>query len=303
MEIRQLEYFIAAAELNSFSKAAIKCNVVQPTISHQISNLEDELGVSLFERNYHNLQLTDAGALILADAKELVSKARAIVDKINTLKTKQQRRLMIGYYSTCIDPVFGSVVYRFAREHHVEVKLNHMDYYEGLFTEKLDDCEYDCVITLESVFRAMPQSRNSCYIPLYTAQVMLVLPNDHPLVTRGISAVDSALLRQLDEKFLLYAPSFDENIRNTGIRWHSETLGIPEDKIDVSKSMLELQLEIEAGNALGLMVETEVRSINAEGRLTSLPIIGSREVEIGVVYDVNRKSDLLDDLIQDIKVI
>ena len=149
----------------------------------------------------------------------------------------------------------------------------------------------------------MPQSRNSCYIPLYTAQVMLVLPNDHPLVTRGISAVDSALLRQLDEKFLLYAPSFDENIRNTGIRWHSETLGIPEDKIDVSKSMLELQLEIEAGNALGLMVETEVRSINAEGRLTSLPIIGSKEVEIGVVYDVNRKSDLLDDLIQDIKVI
>lgn len=303
MEIRQLEYFIAAAELNSFSKAAIRCNVVQPTISHQISSLEDELGVSLFERNYHNLKLSDAGKEILPEAKELVTKARTIVGKIDALKLRQQRRLMIGYYSSCIDPVFGSVVYRFAREHQVEVKLNHMDYYEGLFTKKLDDCEYDCVITLKSAFHAMPQNSNTCYIPLYNAKVMLVLPNDHPIVTSGISAVDSEILRGLDEKFLLYAPSFDEKIRMSGVRWHSETLGIPEERIDVSKSMLELQLEIESGNALGLMVETEVRSINAESRVTALPIIGGKELEIGVVYDVNRKPALLDDLIQDIKVI
>jgi len=231
MEIRQLEYFVAAAELRSFSKAAIKCNVVQPTISHQISNLEDELGVALFERNYHDMQLTDAGEEVLVAAKELVSKARSIVDAVDIMKKKKQRRLRIGYYSTCIDPVFGSVVYRFARDNKIEVKLNHLDFYEGLFTEKLDECEYDCVISLEAAFRAMPESQSSCYIPLYNAQVLLVLPNDHPLAVCGISEVDIGLLSELDEKFLIYAPSFDENIRQSGIRWHSKMLGIPEKRI------------------------------------------------------------------------
>ena len=61
MELRQLKYFVKVAEMKNFSEAARLLNVTQSTLSQQIKQLEGELGVELFTRNSHHVDLTDIG--------------------------------------------------------------------------------------------------------------------------------------------------------------------------------------------------------------------------------------------------
>ncbi|TRW89084.1 LysR family transcriptional regulator [Mycolicibacterium sp. 018/SC-01/001] len=75
MELRTLEYFLAVAEEESFTRAAQKCFVTQPSISAQIQGLERELGESLFDRTQRTTVLTDGGRLLLPFARECVRAA------------------------------------------------------------------------------------------------------------------------------------------------------------------------------------------------------------------------------------
>ena len=67
MELRQLKYFASVAETKSFSEASRVLNVTQSTLSQQIKQLEDELGVTLFERSSHHVGLTDVGEVFLPE--------------------------------------------------------------------------------------------------------------------------------------------------------------------------------------------------------------------------------------------
>lgn len=69
MEFRQLQYFVAVAEEESFSRAAEKMNVSQPSLSKAIQSIEDEYGVTLVKRTTRSFKLTDAGELIFKQGK------------------------------------------------------------------------------------------------------------------------------------------------------------------------------------------------------------------------------------------
>jgi DNA-binding transcriptional LysR family regulator len=72
MDRRQLEYFLAVADAESFSKAARALNIAQPSLSHAIAALERELGVTLFERLARGVRTTDAGAAMLEPARRVL---------------------------------------------------------------------------------------------------------------------------------------------------------------------------------------------------------------------------------------
>lgn len=75
MEIRVLKYFLAVAQEENITRAAERLHVSQPTISRQLRQLEEELGVSLFERGSHTIQLTAQGMLLRQRAQEIVALA------------------------------------------------------------------------------------------------------------------------------------------------------------------------------------------------------------------------------------
>jgi LysR family nitrogen assimilation transcriptional regulator len=88
MELRQLRYFVAIADSGSFSKAAERVFVAQSALSHQVAQLEDELGASLFHRSRRGVELTDAGqrffphaVSILRQAEEALHSARHTDDE------------------------------------------------------------------------------------------------------------------------------------------------------------------------------------------------------------------------------
>src|SRR5690348_4001071 len=81
MELQQFRYVAAVAEEGNFTRAAARCFVVQSALSHQIKRLEEELGVTLFNRTSRRVELTAAGTAFLAAARTALNAAeRAAVD-------------------------------------------------------------------------------------------------------------------------------------------------------------------------------------------------------------------------------
>lgn len=86
MELRTLQYFLAVAREENITKAAALLHVTQPTLSRQMMQLEEELGVQLFTRSSHSILLTEQGMLLKRRAQELVS----LADKTRQELTQQQ---------------------------------------------------------------------------------------------------------------------------------------------------------------------------------------------------------------------
>jgi DNA-binding transcriptional LysR family regulator len=79
LELRHLRYFLAVPEELNFSRAAERLHIAQPALSAQIRSLETQLGAELFSRTTRKVDLTPAGELLLADAREIVERAAAKV--------------------------------------------------------------------------------------------------------------------------------------------------------------------------------------------------------------------------------
>jgi DNA-binding transcriptional LysR family regulator len=81
MELRHLRYFVAVAEEENISRAALKLHVSQPGISHQLHDLEDEIGFLLFERNGKSVRLTVAGKIFFNEARDILQRTADAVEK------------------------------------------------------------------------------------------------------------------------------------------------------------------------------------------------------------------------------
>ncbi len=97
MELRHLRYFVAVAEEENVSRAAVKLHVSQPGISRQIRDLEDELGFPLLERSAKSVRLTAAGKVFFAEAKEVLIHADAAVKKARAVAGGITGEINVGY--------------------------------------------------------------------------------------------------------------------------------------------------------------------------------------------------------------
>src|SRR6187401_739341 len=97
MELRHLRYFVGVAETLSFTKAAEKLHTAQPSLTRQIKDLEEELGVRLLNRTKQQVSLTDEGRSFLIDAKRLLDLAREMVQSVQRLKRGEVSALNVGY--------------------------------------------------------------------------------------------------------------------------------------------------------------------------------------------------------------
>jgi len=96
MELRQLRYFLAIAEHGTFSKAASKVFVAQSALSHQLAQLEDELGARLFERSRRGVELTEAGVVFHTYATSILRQVEDAASSVAGLTDSPAGKVVFG---------------------------------------------------------------------------------------------------------------------------------------------------------------------------------------------------------------
>lgn len=133
MELRHLRYFVAAAETENVSKAALKLHVSQPALSRQIHDLEEELGLALFDRGAKSVRLTAVGKSFLAEARAILLRVEEAVGKARTLAAGAREELHIGYAPSPTVRLLPAALREFqARHPEVRVRLHDLSTEEML---------------------------------------------------------------------------------------------------------------------------------------------------------------------------
>lgn len=197
MELRHVRYFATVAELLNFTKAAAKLRVAQPALSRQIHDLEEELGVSLLERNSRSVRLTDAGKAFLTDAHELLRRADAAVQTARAFATGERGEIQIGYAPSLTVEVLPQALRAFERQcPHVRVSLHDLSVQEML--QSLRAGQLDAALTIESSAKAM---RGLAFAKLRIYSVCVAVSRAHRLArTKRVQ-----LTALKDERLVVYS--------------------------------------------------------------------------------------------------
>ena len=170
MDLRALRYFVYVAEARSFSKAAVQLHVAQPALSRQIRKLEDELGIELVLRTRRQLELTDAGLLLLQRAHSLIRQVAQTADDVRAQGSRIRGTITLGV-SPAICEVLAPLIVRRGAALHPELRLNFVEGFSAFIFRRLIDQE----LTL-CLMHNPPRHQGIEIEPLLTEPMYLVGP-------------------------------------------------------------------------------------------------------------------------------
>ncbi len=145
MTITQLQYVLAVAEHQNFTKAALKVFVTQPTLSMQIQKLEDELGVKIFDRTKKPIQLTETGRKIVNQARNIVNESDRIQDIVDQEKGFIGGTFRLGIIPTIMPTLLPMFLNNFIKKY-PKVKLKIEELNTEAIIERLNEGHLDAAI-------------------------------------------------------------------------------------------------------------------------------------------------------------
>ncbi|KUK83975.1 MAG: Transcriptional regulator [Pelotomaculum thermopropionicum] len=197
MEIHQLEYVLAVAKYQGFTRAAKEIKISQPSLSQQICKLENELGISLFVRTTRSVQLTPAGEEFVTHAKRIMSEVNAARRCIHEYVSIEKGCLKIGVIAVIGYSHIPNLLASF-QKNFPGIKLNLYEEQCGVLLHLLRSSKIDAAIC-----QIPSTDPNFHFYPLITDQMVVVTSHRHPLANR--KSVD---LKELeDENFILTPPT------------------------------------------------------------------------------------------------
>ncbi|MET3762281.1 LysR substrate-binding domain-containing protein [Sphingomonas sp. UYEF23] len=198
IKLRQLEYFLAVARTLNFSKAADSIFVTQPTMSHQIAELESQIGAVLFNRNGKAVRLTEAGILFRAYAMRSLAELEAGRHALEELSGLQRGTLRVGvsqsFVRKLLPPILGAFIGR-----HPAVQLTVTEMTAGQIELALSQSELDLGIAF-----APAVLDETVLEPLLEERLMLVMRASHPLAVHdqvAMRLLDGVAMASLSETF------------------------------------------------------------------------------------------------------
>ncbi len=177
VELRQLRYFAATAELLNFTRAAERLRVAQPALSRQIRSLEHELGVSLLERDSRRVALTPAGHLFLEDIREILEQLDGAETRIKRFKREARQILKLGFAPSLVGDRIPAIIQGLnATRPDLEIALHDLSN-EDMLTG-VRDRELDAALLPEP---AVPRSEFFAVCPLHKIHHAVVFRQGHRL--------------------------------------------------------------------------------------------------------------------------
>lgn len=188
MELRQIRYFLKLAELLNFSEASKALFITQSTLSQQIRQLENEFDTVLFERNSHEVSLTEAGEQFKQHARKVIIDADDCTQKMDDLKNMLTGELNIGVTFT-FSPLLTETVLEFMKLY-PHVRLNVFYKTMSELMDMLQRREVDFVLSFK------PTDRNDKIEShvLFNNHLSVVVSEQHPLARRKSLNLDDLVL-------------------------------------------------------------------------------------------------------------
>lgn len=179
MTLTELRYIVTLAQEQHFGRAAERCFVSQPTLSIAVKKLEDELGISLFERSKSRVQATPIGERVVAQAQLVLEQTAAIKDMANAGKDQLSTPLKVGAIFTIgpyLFPQFIPVLQRMAPSMPLFVEES----YTATLRQRLRKGELDAIIV------ALPFTEADVVTQvLYDEKLVVLMPSEHPLASKS----------------------------------------------------------------------------------------------------------------------
>ncbi len=178
MDLNQLKYFVSVVDHMSFSKAAEKLHISQPSLSKAIKNLERDLGFQIIERNTRNSRLTEAGEVLYGRAIHLLSEMAIVKKEMEEVKLTGKGKLQIGMIESVkywIPKVISRYNKSFSEMHIQLMEVLGRDAVKN----SLRKYETHAIITNQQI-----KEEDIETVPLYKEKLILVLHESHPFATR-----------------------------------------------------------------------------------------------------------------------
>jgi DNA-binding transcriptional LysR family regulator len=181
VELRHLEHFLAVAEERSFTRAAARIHLVQSALSVSVRSLEHELGTRLFDRTTHSVQLTDAGTVLVVEARRTLAAAEAALDAVAAVRGGLRGTVRIGIMLSLALIDLAGLLTRYHLEH-PNVRLVPSPA-EGGSADLVRDVSDG---KLDLAFASLPAGHpKGLHLRTLAAEEMLLAcPPDHPLAGR-----------------------------------------------------------------------------------------------------------------------
>ena len=175
MELRHLRYFITVAEELNFSKAALKLYTAQPSLSQQIKDLEEDVGVKLLNRTKRKVELTEEGAVFLEQARLTLAQADKAVAMARQVSQAKQQMLRIGFVPVAEMKIFPYILPNL-RVQNPDLKIELLSLNNNEQMRLLKKGDLDLTFTRYNFNSDEIESQFVIREPL-----IFLLPKDHPL--------------------------------------------------------------------------------------------------------------------------
>ena len=190
MELRHLRYFITVAEELNFSKAALRLYTAQPSLSQQIKDLEEDVGVRLLNRTKRKVELTEEGAVFLEQARLTLAQADKAVAMARQVSKAKQQLLRIGFVPVAEMKIFPYVLPNLRVQNpDLKIELFNLNNLEQIRAMKKG--ELDISFSRHNFHNEEFESKFVLREPL-----IVLLPKDHPLANheripvKALNAID-----------------------------------------------------------------------------------------------------------------
>jgi DNA-binding transcriptional LysR family regulator len=198
IEIRHLKYFLAVAENLHFRKAAERLFISQPGLSRQIKQMEEELGIKLFERHNRKVKLTNVGVYFKSEITRNLKNLDHIINHAKLLEEGKGGLLNLGYVGSAMQKIIPDLLLKFKKDHpNILFSLKEMDnkrQIENLFSQDID----------VSFTRLERVSRGLNIQQVLKEPFCLVLPIDHSIDSTNFKDISQFK----NESFILFDQEF-----------------------------------------------------------------------------------------------
>ncbi|MFK5958157.1 MAG: LysR family transcriptional regulator [Lutibacter sp.] len=279
--LRHINYFLAVAEDLHFRKAAERLYISQPGLSRQIKQMEEDLGIKLFERNNRKVKLTKTGEYLKNELSIHLKKLDYIFEHAKLLDKGKFGNLKLGYVGSAMQKIIPGLLLNFRNEYpEVLFSLTEMDndkQIEGLLAQDIDMG----FVRLERV----PRSLN--ILPVLKEPFCLVLPKNHVINNHNFNS-----LKQLkDESFILFDSNYSASYYEKVMQIFDDSGFVPLVSHNTIHASSIYKL-VENNFGISIVPKSLQQKNNLNIKFIELDMIPQRTV-LSVIWDKNNRNPML----------